>query len=80
MIVLRGCNAAAPAFRRKKSHVLHTQWFREIALLIFIQRETREFLDQRTQHDEIDIAVAELHAGSRHRGRRKRAPQSLFFA
>ena len=80
MFVLRGCDTAMPAFWRKKSHVLHAQRLGEIASLIFIQGEAGEFFDQRTQHDEVDIAVAELHAGSRDRGSRKRAPQSLFFA
>ena len=80
LIVLGGCDAAAPGFRRKKSRVLHAQWLSEMLLLILIEGEAGEFLDQRAEHDEVDVAVAELHARRGHRRRGKGTAQALFFA
>src|SRR6202034_1503268 len=80
MIVLGGGNAAAPTFWRKESHVLHTQRLGEVALLVLVEGEARELLHQRAQHNEVDIAVAELHPRGGDRGGGKGAAQSFCFA
>ena len=60
--------------------MLHTQRLGQVVLLVLVEGEAGELLHQSSQHDEIDIAVAELHSRSGDRLGRKGAAQSLLFA
>ena len=65
VFVLRRRDAAAPACRRKKARVLQAQRSGQVALLVLVEGQAGELLDERAQHDEVDVAVAKLHSRRR---------------
>ena len=60
--------------------MLDTQRLCKVLLLVLIESEAGEFLDRRAQHNEVDVAVAELHSGSGNGNSSECAAQSLLLA
>src|SRR4051812_18002712 len=57
---LRGCGIFLPIRRRKIASVQHSERLEDVAVGILVQRPTADFLDQFSEDDVVDVAVAEL--------------------
>lgn len=65
--------------RRKIAGVCHAKRSKHIALNIVVFGLAAEFLQQRTQQNEVDVGVAENLAGSRLQGRTQRTMNAFCF-
>ena len=57
VVVLRGSDARHPARGRKKRRLRHVQRSKHVRRRVFIQRHAGDFLHDKAEHFEIDVAI-----------------------
>ena len=68
LVVLGGGDLLRPICRWAESRVRHSQWIENILCAVCVERLAAHALDQRGQHDEIDVTVDEARLRRRHGG------------